>query len=552
VTGLTGVRLTPGSTATDNAGRVAAVSAPVRDALWLLARQYQTAALEAEDGGSPVTVTMAHVQAPLHLDAELRGPIEPIVEAEPLPAADDLDTATRVRYATELLRLLGDAGLPETSRDDVRTALSAAFPLGVRGASDALTAYPGQLPDAAAMYSSWRADLGPDGGSGSLPTIPGLDASPALTEAARTWVAWMTARIGPAFGAPARWAAETLGYTAQLTADLGGQLVTLTAADYDGAGLRWHALDRTALASAPTASAQPVAVRPTRVSYPGMPEPGYWTFENGDVNLGILASDNPAQALLVSFAQSYANDWFLVPLSVDPGVVLVTEMTVVDSFGTTTAVPAAAAVDAGRTRFRLWETGISATGDGAPATADPGIGLTVVLPGSPPPLESPVLEDVVVTRDELANIGWLIELTTTDGDGRRIDRYQRWLSLRHGDRSSGGPAQSYRLGTAVPDHWYPLEVAESGADGHRRLRLAAVPPGATDVPDTGVQGRVLDHHPGTAIDEEKAARTGTRIARIDRLTYGPAGRVVWRARRVSTGLGEASSGLQFDVISDID
>ena len=552
MTGLTGVRLTPGSTATDDAGWVAAVSAPVRDALWLLARQYQTAALEAKDGGSPVTVTMTHVQAPLHLDAELRGPIEPIVEAEPLPAADDLDTATRVRYAAELFRLLGDAGLPASSRNEARAALSAAFPLGVRGASDGLAAYPGRLPDAAAMYLSWRAALGPDGRSGSLPAISGLDASHALTEAARTWVAWMTARIGPGSGAPARWAAETLGYTAQLTADLGGQPVTLTAVDYDGAGLRWHALDRTALAAAPTASAQPVAVRPTRVSYPGMPEPGYWTFENGDVNLGILASDNPAQVLLVSFAQSYANDWFLVPLTVEPGVVLVTELTVVDSFGTTTAVPPAAAVDAGKTRFRLWETGIIATGDLAPDTADPGIGLTVVLPGSPPPLEGPVLEDVVVARDELANIGWLIELTTTDGDGRRIDRYQRWLSLRHGDTSRGGPALSYRLGTAVPDHWYPLEVAENGADGHRRLRLAAAPPGATDVPDTGVQGRVLDHHPGTVIDEEKAACTGTRIARIDRLAYGPAGRVVWRARRVSAGLGEASSGLQFDVIFDVD
>jgi len=304
------------------------------------------------------------------------------------------------------------------------------------------------------------------------------------------------------------------------------------------------------MATAPAPDVSTV-VRPTRVSYPGMPEPGYWTIEDGNVNLDALATDDPARALLVAFAHSYSNDWFLVPLEVEPGVVLVTGLEIVDSFGTTTHVLPAAALDGPDARFRLWEIGLRPDAGSGP---DAGVGLRVLLPSSPAPLEGAVLEDVVLARDELANLGWLIELTTTDGDGQPVDRYRRWLTARQetGGSNAGGSTAAepglYRLGTTVPDHWYPLEAAETGPDGHRLLRLAALPDGASDVSDDGVRGVTVDHVPGTAIDEEDASRAGTRVTRIDRLTYTPTGRVVWRARRCDAGTGEATSGLRFDVI----
>jgi hypothetical protein len=54
--------------------------------------------------------------------------------------------------------------------------------------------------------------------------------------------------------------------------------------------------------------------------------------------------------------------------------------------------------------------------------------------------------------------------------------------------------------------------------------------------------------PATALADEEASRAGTRLRRLDRLTRGPGGRVVWRARHKARGSGEASSGLRFDVL----
>jgi hypothetical protein len=555
VTALPGAVLRPSSTAATDDERLAAVAAPVHDPLWLLARQYQTGAFLAEDGGPPVAVTMSHVQGPLALaGSPVHGQVEPRVEAEPIPGGVLVDTATRVRLAGELFRLLADAGSPDADVAADRGALAAAFPLAPRGETGALAAYGGRLPDAMAMYAAWRAAVGADGAHGSLPAVPGLAAArqAALDAPARTWVRWMAGRVGTAASVtPTTWSAPIAAYSFGASASLGGRTVALTADDYDGAGVDWHSFDRAPLTGAP-APGPVTAVRPTRVSYPGMPEPGFWTIEDGNVSLDALATVDPARALLVAFSHGYANDWFLVPLTVTPGVVLVTSLTVVDSFGTTTEVPPSVVADGAASRFRLWEIGVAA---GGPAGQDAGVGLRVLLPSAPPPLQGPPLEDIVLARDELANLGWLIELTTTDGDGERVDRYRRWLTAR-----SAAPAGSavtdgtgtYRLGTTLPDHWYPLEAAEVGADGHRRLRLAALPDGVSDVPDAGVRGVTVDHTPGAAVDEEIASRAGTRVQRVDRLTYTPAGYVVWRARRCDAGTGEATSGLRFDVIEPPD
>ncbi|HET7474581.1 MAG TPA: hypothetical protein VFJ97_00985 [Dermatophilaceae bacterium] len=557
MTALTGASLHPWSTAATEPERLAAVAAGVHDPLWLLARQFQTGGLLAEDGGTPVTVTMSHLQAPLSVAGRpAAGQVEPLVEAEPAPAGDLVDTATRVRLASELFRLAADAGVGDADLSLARAALATSYPLGARGETGALAAFDGRLPDAVALYAAWLAAVGPDGGHGSLPAEPGVDPSlrAALDAPARAWVRWMTGRVGTPGGGvtPQAWSELLLGYAFTGTAALGGQPVELSAPGYDGDGLDWHCFDRASLPATP--SPGPVTVvRPARVSYQGMPEPGYWTIEDGDVDLDMLAGIDPARELLVAFAHSYAGDWFLVPLPVAPGVVLVTGLTVVDTFGTTTEVLPSARLDGAGSRFRLWEVQAPSS-----AAADGGVGLRVLLPSAPPPLEGPPLEDVVLARDELANLGWLIELTTTDEDGERVDRYRRWLVARPSVDGGGAPAPVpdgslvYRLGTTLPDHWYPLEAAEAGPDGHRRLRLAALPDGACEVSDEGVRGRTVSHQPGTAVDEDIVSAVGTRVRRVDRLTYTPNGYVVWRARRRETGAGEATSGLRFDVIEPPD
>ena len=529
-----------------------AASAPVRDPLWFLARQLQTGGFIADDGGSPVSVSVAPVTIPVSVDGH---PVTPglgaDLEAEPDPAGGSVDTRTRVRYACELLRRLADEATPAGVLAAVRTGLVAQFPLRPVHADPGLLAVTQRLPDPVAIYEVWVAGVGASGTSGQLPPVAGVGNSQTKVErAARSWVAWMTGRLGTS-GPPAHWDPARLAYQVDASAGQGTSALTLRADGYDGSGLDWYSFDRSALAQAPTVAAA-ISVRPAPVSYAGMPERGYWTLEDGTVNLDMLAATDPARHLLVAFAHSYGNDWFVIPLQVPPGVTMIAGLKVTDTFGSVTDISAAAALDGPEARFRLWEL------DVVDAGADEGRGLRLMLPAAAPPLEGPALEDVVLERDEMANLGWLVELTTTDPDGSRVDRYRRWLTLRTSTDPSYHPGEAteelyYRLGTTLPDFWTPLRSL-TGAAGKAKLGVAALPNGATDVSSHGVTGQLLPDLRPTQIDDDEVSRAGTQVTRFDRLSYDPnaagtaAGRRVWRVRRRRAGFGEASSGLRFDTM----
>jgi hypothetical protein len=417
--------------------------------------------------------------------------------------------------------------------------------------------FSGRAPDPAGLLAELAKTLAPDG-SGALPALPGVDPGDQDTvkvhDAIRGWFAWAQPQIGtaaPGGEAPAAWNSERLEYRFELTSELPDGPVTLRANGYDGTGADWYSFDRSVLAPTGAGSAgEPVQVRPAPVAYPGMPRPRFWEMEDGDVNLDAMAADDPAHALLRAFAHAYANDWFLVPLEVPSGISLITTLDVTDTFGTNTSIVATARLDGPASPWALWELSVDPAA--APRDDDAAAGLRVYLPTSPPPLEGPTIEDVLVARDEMANLAWVIELATRDQDGTPVDRYRRWLALRPASDPSFDPAgqdaaSEYRLGTALPDYWYPL-VATDGPTGQALLELAELPDGATDVLDTGVVGHLVAHTPGTSIADEVASRTGTRLTRLDRLSRMANGPLVWRARTRGPGIGEASSGLRFDVL----
>ncbi|GAB3061297.1 hypothetical protein GCM10027053_24470 [Intrasporangium mesophilum] len=543
MTKVTGA-LKPASTATTDEQRLSAVMAPVRDPLWFLSRQLQTRGFLADDGGSPVTVTVARSTTPLTVDGVLvTAPLEPVVEAEPPTPRDRVDTATRIRLTSELFRRVAEAGVPAATVTTLRAGLAAAYPMRPVLAGNRADPVARVLPDAITLYAVWSAAVGPGGTTGTMPSLPGSGASrTAIEAAARAWVGWMTPRLGSVGGptAPPKWDGTSVAYQFSAATTIGAATMTFPAPDYDGEGIDWYSFDRTALATPPPASPA-VTVRPSPVTYPGMPERGYWTMEDGTVNLDVLAGQDASRQLLVAFAHAFANDWFVVPLSLDSGATLITSLTVTDSFGTVTTVSAAAALDGPQARFRLWELTAPS------ATTDVGVGTRVMLPGSPPALHGPPTEEVLLARDEMANLGWLVELGTTDEDGTKVDRYRRWLSMRTEPDpaftpQAAGAALYYRLGTSLPDYWYPL--VSSGA----ALALASVPQGATDVSSEGVAGTIVPHVSGTRINDEEVPRTGTAVSRVYRLIQTASGRRVWRARRRGAGSGEASSGLRFDTL----
>jgi hypothetical protein len=451
------LRLSPVSTAATAESRVEALAAPVRDPLWLLGRQWQTRGFIADDAGTPVHVRLAPATAPVRAGGPEGAPvtsIEPLVEAEPRPAIDGLDHARLVELATELARRLRAAGVAAA-----RSALATAFPFAPDGAGPTIRPFAGRVADPRSLYKVLVTALGPSGTGGKMPSIPGVPPAQAagVETACRGWLAWLAPRIAaaptPASTAPAAWDPERLEYRFALGAQLPEAAMKLTAEEYDGAGIEWFTFDDAGFdATGGTGGAPlPVEVRPAPVTYPGMPRPRYWELEDGDVNLDTLGATDPAHAVLVAFAHQYANDWFLVPLRVPAGVTTIHGFAVVDTFGVTTEVPPVAAMDGGRGPWRLWDL----TATGANPTA--GAGARLLVPPTPAPAAGEVLEDVLVVRDEMANLAWVIERTTRDADSRPVDRFQRHLRLRPpadpafdpGDRPDD--RRRYRLGTAVPD-----------------------------------------------------------------------------------------------------
>jgi hypothetical protein len=524
------VNLRPNAIATTPGDELRALSAPVSDPLWMLARQWQIGGLLADDAGTPVHVRLAHRVYPVTLDGEpLAGPLEPAIEAEPAPAP------ASAALAAELFRRLRDAGVPAEAVTRLRAGLAREYPLTASDPDGPRAPYAGRLPDAAALAAD-------------VPDLHGADpadlALPGVRDAVRDWLAWVSGQLG-APAAPSAWRPERMEYSFELTAELPGGPVTLSAEGYDGTGSDWYTFNRTGLPDAgPGNPAPSVEVRPAPVTYPGMPRPRYWEMEDGNVNLDALAADDPAHALLRLFAHTYANDWFVVPLSVPSGAGLIDALEVTDTFGIVTPVVSTAEQDGPGSPWALWELSTDATGP------DHAAGLRLHLPCSPPPLEGRPVEDVLVARDEMANLAWLIELVTGDPDGAVVDRYRRWLSLRPASDPWFAPADTsadYRLGTPLPDYWHPL-MAVTGPQGRLLLALAGLPPGATEVDGAPVEGVLLRETGAGTVADDVASRAGTRVTRTDRLLRVASGLAAWRARIRRPGGGEASSGLRFDVL----
>lgn len=521
-----------------------ALAAPVADPLWLLARQWQTGEFVAIDGGSPVRADLSWSHGPLTRppgDA-ITGPWEPSIEAENLPGLAELDQRSRVRMATELRRTLRDTALTASQQDALWSTWRTSFPFADPVGDTPVSLVAARLPDPAALLTSVLPFLRRPGGP--FPPLPGMaDLDPSTVTSVQAalwqWFGWAQGffAVRPADRAPAAWDQSRQAYQLQVGA---GSLI-LNATEYDGSGLDWFSFDKSAVTPQPgPVTTEARAMLPTPVSYAGMPRPRWWELEDGDVNLDALRSSaDPAHAVLAAFAHSFSNDWFLCPLELPPGWAQITSLAVTDTFGTVVQVESVAALDEDTGPWRMWDL---ARADGP---ADASAGLRLCWPISPPRLEGPVLEEILLAKDELANLAWIVELQTQDPGGRTVDRFRRWQELRP-DHTAAVEAMGYRLGTAVPDFWYAL--ATVGEHGSQQFRRASLPPEASGVSDVGVQGIIVAHDTTAALAVSAISRQGSRVLRRDCLILGPAGLRVWRARLAQLGTGEASSGLRFDLV----
>lgn len=582
---------------TDNFTR--ALRAEVRDALWMLCKQWQMAEFAGDDAGSPVSAKI-HVAGqriakyePLGKSAQsfdLATPLEATVERRPIAFA-----AGEVPLALDLRLQMGRRWLqmiPTSARAAFRQHYRIAVPDPTSKQDAPICAHvpalqqfravAGRAMDGGALYLHLKdqsTNLASDG-------VPGLSAGDksAADTAGPLFVAWFDKLYSqrPKEEGDA-WQPERLEYAfACATADGHGNEKVLAADEYYHGRLDWYNFDwdqgREQLGDVPMPTeGRPMDAQyatrtfiPAPVRFSGMPDTRWWAFEDGKTNFGDIkpGTTELAKLLLIEFGLVYANDWFVFPHTVQAGTALTLRgLTVTNNFGERFWIEAA-----GRGNDEAWQRwnlfSLSIKGE-ANKAAD----LTLLmLPTVPKVQEGTPLETIALARDEMANMVWGIETAiplpsggTRAGNvaaGELHDHLQTQL-----DSLGGVPADPierqadvrYDIMTTVPEHWIPF-VPEHVENNNRQIQLrrAAMPrflendPAPTFErvrPRTTLLREGLDDNRPYRVHEEEVSRAGTHVLQSFQRTRWTDGRVfTWLGVRKQTGRGEGHSGLAFDRI----
>jgi hypothetical protein len=547
-------RLEPGSRDPELAP---GLEARVYDPLWLLGRQWQFGEFAASDGGSAILAQITASVAPLNKLRPGRPtptprfgnysatamPLETLVEADDIHAAPT--ARMRVRAGQHFERLLSARNLGQYV-GGFRTAypIAATPDPGDAPSRRFLAVVAGRAIDGEKLYRDLTTSLrATPPALPAAPAIPAADAA-AVTAAAQAWVAWADALVFTGSGAPAAWMPDRLEYAFGASCPDG---ITLEAAEYADGSLDWHAFDATGTPATPPAGRStlgPVTVVPAAVTYPGMPASRLWEFEDGRVNFGAIDAqpEDLGRLLLAGFGLIYGADWLLVPLEAPIGtVVRISRLDVRDTFGRTVTIgPTAPAGDWGM--FGL------SRADGPPD------GAVLLAPTLAASVQGRDLEDVLLLRDEAANLAWAVERTTEGEDGRPADRAQaayEAVPLKPPPAAAG--TLPYRLRTDPPPHWFPLMPQRAQpTNPSMSFRLGAIPRTQPGGPATPLhpRGRLLApmvKDPSLTLREEEVPRAGARATRAYQLARWIDGTtLLWLGRRKSIGRGEGSSGLRFD------
>jgi hypothetical protein len=489
--------------------------ARVADPVWFLARQWQLGEHQGEDASSPATVRFDITHQPIAYDPRRSTELDPaVVPAEALVEAEPGDWWTLGRRV-RLGRLAAPhlAGLGADQRDALR----------VRDLPAPYTDLAGEI-DGRAVFQS------------------GLLAGHAI---------WTEVPSPPAD----RWSARELCYNAPFTADRQRLLV----ADHDGGDVDWYSVDGASgtawVRTAKAATSRCVTVLPSRLTYPGAPNPRWWQIEDSDVDIGGFAPDRShlASLLLLDVVLAHSDDWFWMPIPPPPpkpggdvvpsvGQVIRLENTIVaDSFDQEWAL--APPPDAGASAWSMFRT------RGLDRNA------LVVWPVVVAPHAGPLLDEVHLGVDEDANLAWGIEIRA-DGipllDNTEAEQAVR-ETLRTGTRRF-----RYLPSTTLPLHWHPYRRGDAGGlFGEWEQGIVADLTGEHPRPRRGPHSQLIGGPSGAGAGRghHVAARaipsSGVKLQRRAMLARATTGEpVLWIERSARPLTAPPTSHLRFDVLAE--
>lgn len=566
-----------------------AMKAEIRDALWMLTRQWQMGEFNSDDAGSPVFAKVHISTSPLDRYRAASQQEQPYEENVPLEVKAEQKKISFLREGKEM-------------SIDIRLQMGRYWLKLLRSANlDLATAYIERytffLPDPArntdyihAHREVWQqyaaiSGRGMDGykflqhiqvagnhaADGITSDTGQISALAALAGNFRLWFEKLYYQPGEVDNNA--WLADRLEYQFESSALSTNDAKTLIAKEYHGGNLDWYAFDivqKDGIATEQPKDTITETFIPAHVQFDGMPDTRWWKFEDGKTNLGAVkpSTTDLSKLLLMEFGLVYANDWFIFPQILPVGVLANIEgLSVRNNFGETIWVKAAEQENVSGepwSMFKLCSQTQNNTLFLAPSAMK-------VQHGEP-------LENIMLIRDEMSNMVWGIETVVPQPTGvgdkggeaaLRVRQYHENI-VRAGtlpERLPFAANISYLAMTDVPENWIPfIPVHVRGDNRQTQLQRASLLRIIEEDPDqpvkikprTAILREGLDHlaADGTTpeplafyIHEEEVPRAGVRISESFQRTRWINGEVfVWQGMDKKTGKGEGSSNLAFDQI----
>ncbi|HMD00791.1 MAG TPA: hypothetical protein VKH37_11590, partial [Ferruginibacter sp.] len=201
------------------------------------------------------------------------------------------------------------------------------------------------------------------------------------------------------------WVPNRLEYQFECAASAGAEEKTLAAKEYYSGQLDWHSFDIKPAVIANSGIKKQSFIDtliPSKVKFSGMPDTRWWKFEDGKTYLGDLhpSTTDLSKLLLTEFALLFSNDWFLIPCKLPIGSLSnIDGLVVKNNFGES---------------FWVTATEVANTVGGLPWSmfklhADQQNNTLFLAPTITKVSESKPIEEVVLIRDEMANMVWGIE-----------------------------------------------------------------------------------------------------------------------------------------------
>lgn len=560
------------------------LQARVYDPLWLLARQWQLGEFQGEDNGSPILASWrgegarltryqsgalepgSTVNAPTY--DVTRMPLETLVEREPVHLSTDQNAKPErlklaVEAGLEFLRVVDqmfeDGMTSRNYRDDFIREFPFTLTAQQRATLDNeslafVDLMSSRVPDARRMIASFRSTT-PD----KINISPALKIAPGdvseIQQAAQQWLKSATVFFSEPEAVNASWLPERLEYGFSVSARFTEGERALTSQEYSEGHLDWYDFDvdpKLKLGAATDKAFDSITrtAIPAPVSFAGMPTARFWEFEDAKVDFGAVDAGptDLARMLLVEFALTYGNDWFVIPIELEVGALYQTRSLVItDTFGVRTLIKSSSELPAPHSTWRMFQhSSLRASGATGPAA-----NLFFLTPSLLGGMESRPIEEVLFLRDEMANLAWGVERIVESATEEPLNRNEsERLALPPPPEPRADNKLVYKLATEVPGNWVPLLPVKTAAGLRLQRGKVLKVDGSSGFIEA--HGRILNPDTNSLkLFEEEIPREGVRVTRHYQLARWHDGSThLWIGRRKKVGTGEGSSNLRFDVLED--